>query len=614
VRTVGFIGLGTMGGPMCRHVVAKSGARVLAFDIDAEALRRCTDAGAIAARGVAELAAVADVIMTSLPMPSDVERVALGAGGIAEHTAPGTVYVDLSTSSPTLTRRIGAALDAKGVTMLDAPVSGLSTRAEAGTLAVMVGGDWTAFDAHRDLLETFGANVMHVGALGTATVAKLVNNLLGNCYMAAAAEGLMLGAASGLDPARLDAAIQASSGNSLGYRVLADRAFTRDFTPQFALDLAYKDTHLALELANELGVPVPLTAQVHNLMRMARGLGLGALDCSAVIKVYETTQGRELGVPGDRPASGNGKAAQGGAARTTVGFIGLGAMGGPICRNIAARSGARVVAYDPDLVALGGCLVAGAETTPGVEDLVAMSDIVLTSLPTPADVEQVALGPGGIAESASPGTVYVDLTTNAPSVARRVAAELERQGITMLDAPVTGGPAGAEAGTLALMAGGDPRMLDRLRWLFETFTAQVIHVGSIGSGCTAKLTTQLLSLCNAAAAAEAFMLGVAAGIEPRTLDEVVRNSSGDSIAFRALSDNVLSGDFTARFALDLADKDIRLGQQMADELGVPTPLGAALQTVLRLARGMGLGRLDATAMAHFYETVLQRPLLSRAEL
>jgi 3-hydroxyisobutyrate dehydrogenase-like beta-hydroxyacid dehydrogenase len=293
--TVGFVGLGRMGGHICRNIVRKSGEDVVVFDLEPAAIAACTSVGATDAHSVADLAARADVIFTSLPRPADVEAVALGPGGIAEAARAGTVYFDLTTNSPAVARRVAAELAAKGITMLDAPVSGSPSGAEAGTLSVMVGGDAATFERHLPLLRSFGSSPILVGELGSGLVAKLVNNLLALCGVVAAAEGLMLGASAGVDPARLDEAIRASSGDSIAYRALADRALSGDYSPAFALDLAYKDIHLALELADELSVPAPMGSSVHNLMRMARGLGFGADDPTSVMRVYETTQRRPLG-------------------------------------------------------------------------------------------------------------------------------------------------------------------------------------------------------------------------------------------------------------------------------------------------------------------------------
>jgi 3-hydroxyisobutyrate dehydrogenase-like beta-hydroxyacid dehydrogenase len=255
------------------------------------------DAGAEQAPDLAALASGSEVIFSSLPMPHHVESVVLGPGGIAASARPGTVYFDLSTSAPDLTQRLAETLADTGVTMLDAPVSGSPPGAEAGTLAVMVGGDEAAFDAHRPLLECFGANVVHLGPVGSGLVAKLTNNLIAMCGVATACEGLMLGVSAGLDATRLDQVIRSASGDSIAYRALADRALSGDFTPGFTLDLSYKDIHLALELADRLSVPLPMGASLHNLMRMARGLGLGDHDPTAMVRVYETLLKRDLSAP-----------------------------------------------------------------------------------------------------------------------------------------------------------------------------------------------------------------------------------------------------------------------------------------------------------------------------
>jgi 3-hydroxyisobutyrate dehydrogenase-like beta-hydroxyacid dehydrogenase len=294
VNTIGFIGLGRMGGPMCRHLVRKSGARVLVFDPSPAAVAACVEEGAQEASDLAALASSSEVIFSSLPMPHDVESVVLGPGGIAASARPGTVYIDLSTSAPDLAQRLAETLAETRVTMLDAPVSGSPPGAEAGTLAVMVGGDESAFEAHRPLLECFGAHIIHLGPVGSGLVAKLTNNLIALCGVATACEALMLGVSAGLDARRLDRVIRSASGDSIAYRALADRALSGDYTPSFTLDLSYKDIHLALELADRLSVPLPMGTSLHNLMRMARGLGLGDNDPTAMVRVYETLLQRDV--------------------------------------------------------------------------------------------------------------------------------------------------------------------------------------------------------------------------------------------------------------------------------------------------------------------------------
>ena len=201
---VGFIGVGNMGGPMCRNIVKRSNHQVTVFDLNAAAVKTCTDLGATAAKSIAEVTKGADVVMTSLPMPKDVEAVTLGDNGILATIAKGQTYIDLSTNAPSMVKKIGAAMAAKGIAMLDAPVSGGTVGAEAATIAIMVGGDKKVFDDALPVLQSFSANVIHMGELGTGTVAKLVNNMLAFCNAAAAAEGLMLGVTAGLDPEEAD--------------------------------------------------------------------------------------------------------------------------------------------------------------------------------------------------------------------------------------------------------------------------------------------------------------------------------------------------------------------------------------------------------------------------
>jgi len=291
---VGFIGVGNMGGPMCRNIVKRSNHQVTVFDLNPAALKACTDVGASAAKSIADVTQGADVVMTSLPMPRDVEAVALGDGGILASISKGQTYIDLSTNAPSMVKKVGAAMAAIGIAMLDAPVSGGTVGAEAATIAIMVGGDRKVFDDALPVLQSFSANVIHMGGLGTGTVAKLVNNMMAFCNAAAAAEGLMLGVSAGLDPAKLIQVVSNSSGNSNAFKSFSERALSGKLEPSFALNLAYKDLHLALELGDELGVPLQQGAATHNLQRMARGMGFGPDDSSSVLRVYETVLGRKI--------------------------------------------------------------------------------------------------------------------------------------------------------------------------------------------------------------------------------------------------------------------------------------------------------------------------------
>jgi 3-hydroxyisobutyrate dehydrogenase-like beta-hydroxyacid dehydrogenase len=285
-----------------------------------------------------------------------------------------------------------------------------------------------------------------------------------------------------------------------------------------------------------------------------------------------------------------------------IGFIGVGNMGGPMCRNIIKNTNHEVVVFDRNPAAMAAC--AGAAASASVAALAAACDVVFTSLPIPAVVEEVVLGPDGVAASMRPGTVFIDLSTNAPSTAQRLHAALAARGVAMLEAPVSGGVARALEGSITIMVGGDAAIFEAQRPVLASFSGAVIHVGAVGMGSTAKLINNMLAFANMATAAEGLMMGVAAGIDLAKLAEVVMGSSGASASFKSMTTRALTGDFKASFALDLAHKDIRLAQQLADETGVPSPMGAATLNLMRMARGLGLGGADVTAMIAVYEKAL----------
>ena len=291
---VGFIGVGNMGGPMCRNIIRNTNHEVVVFDLSPDAVKACTDLGASSATSVADVASRCDVVITSLPIPRIVEEVTLGAGGIAENAKPGTVFIDLSTNSPATAKRVNEGMKAKGIPMLEAPVSGGTSRATDGTIVIMVGGDEKIFEQNLPLLKSFSGEVIHIGEIGYGSTAKLINNMLAFCNSAAAAEALMIGKRSGIDLKKLDAVIRNASGMSSGYANLSTKVLAGDYKASFALNLAHKDLRLALEMADELGVPGLIAPQVMNLMRMARGMGLGDSDSAAIMRVYETALGEDV--------------------------------------------------------------------------------------------------------------------------------------------------------------------------------------------------------------------------------------------------------------------------------------------------------------------------------
>jgi 3-hydroxyisobutyrate dehydrogenase len=299
MKPIAFIGLGNMGLPMVANLI-KAGHRVHAADVRSEAVEAATAQGAVAARSAADATRQAEVVITMVPNSPEVEVAYLGPGGVLEGARRGQIVIDMSTIDPATTRKVGARLDAAGVRMLDAPVSGGVPGAVAGTLTIMVGGDPDVFAEARPILGLMGKNVVHVGPLGSGEVAKICNNLLAGVSMVAAAEAFTIGIRAGVDPKILHEVIRTSSGNCWALEhncpvpgLVPKSASNRDFAPGFMTDLMAKDLSLARAAARDLGVPCFTGALAHDLYMLASRHGLGRRDFSSVIQLLTASEGEE---------------------------------------------------------------------------------------------------------------------------------------------------------------------------------------------------------------------------------------------------------------------------------------------------------------------------------
>jgi 3-hydroxyisobutyrate dehydrogenase len=290
---VGFIGLGHMGQHMARHV-AEAGFDLAAYDLRADAIAQLVQTPrARRASSVAEAASSAEIVFTSLPGPPEVESVVSGPDGLLESMQPGSVYVDLSSNSPATVRKLSAAFAERGISMLDAPVAGGVTGAEAGTLSVMVGGDQATFERVRPVLSAIGTKLFFCGPSGNGAIVKLCNNLSSQAQIAAAGEILSLGVKAGVELDILATAIGASTGTC---RAIVDtfpkQLFRRKFEePGFSSILSAKDTHLAIELAHELGVPMPIGEIVERDKQEALRRGWGPLSPDVFVRLQEERAG-----------------------------------------------------------------------------------------------------------------------------------------------------------------------------------------------------------------------------------------------------------------------------------------------------------------------------------
>ncbi|MCB0247113.1 MAG: NAD(P)-dependent oxidoreductase [Anaerolineae bacterium] len=290
---IGFIGLGIMGRGMAANIL-KAGFPLTVWNRTPERTEALAAAGAAVAATPAALAAASDIVITCVSDTPDVQAVILGEDGVLRGAQSGSLVIDMSTISPAVTQEIAAALSARGVAMLDAPVSGGSEGAARGTLSIMVGGAVEALERAMPVLQTMGQRITHVGSTGAGQTVKLVNQVIvvGNCL--AMAEGLMLAQAGGVD---LEKALEAVSGGAAGSWMLSNRGpqiLARDWRPGFTIDLQQKDLRLVLEAADAVGTPVPGTALVFQLYRTLEARGLGGDGNHALIKALEALAGFEV--------------------------------------------------------------------------------------------------------------------------------------------------------------------------------------------------------------------------------------------------------------------------------------------------------------------------------
>jgi 3-hydroxyisobutyrate dehydrogenase len=288
---IGFVGIGNMGLPMVANLL-RAGYPVEVHDLRPEAVEAARSRGAAVAGSTAESAGRVEVLITMLPNSPEVEHAYLGPRGVLEGARSGLVCIDMSTIDPAATRRIGERLAGKSVRMLDAPVSGAVPRAVEGTLTIMVGGDADLVQSVRPILATMGANVIHVGPLGSGEVAKICNNLVAGVSMIAVAEAFTLGIRAGVDPRVLHEVIGKSSGNCWALEhncpvpgLVPKAASTRGYAAGFMTDLMAKDLALARAVARDLGATCFTGALAHELYTLASRHGFGRKDFSSVIQL-----------------------------------------------------------------------------------------------------------------------------------------------------------------------------------------------------------------------------------------------------------------------------------------------------------------------------------------
>ena len=277
-----------------------------------------------------------------------------------------------------------------------------------------------------------------------------------------------------------------------------------------------------------------------------------------------------------------------------IGFVGLGMMGLPMAQNLV-DAGYRVTVFDLDDSSVAKAEGFGASSATSAADTASKSDIVITMVPDSSQVEEVIAGPDGILEGISAGSVVIDMSTIAPETGRKMAKLLEAKDVNFVDAPVTGGVDGAEAGSLAILVGGNAEAFERALPVLNVLGGNVVHMGPVGSGHTTKIANQLIGVATLAGMSEAFVLAKKAGLDMQLFYDAVKNGAGRSWALDTLGPKILKGDFSPGFMVKHMQKDLRLAGDLAAETGTSIPTTSLIAQLYRSVQADGP---EATSQGH----------------
>lgn len=287
-----------------------------------------------------------------------------------------------------------------------------------------------------------------------------------------------------------------------------------------------------------------------------------------------------------------------------VGFVGLGIMGRPMCKNIL-KAGYEVIAFDPFAKeALDDVVSCGAIRGESNADVASKSDVVITMVPNSPHVRAAVLGPNGVLEGAKEGLTIIDMSSIAPLESKAIAEECAKHGVTMIDAPVSGGEPKAIDGTLSIMCGGSKETFDKFYDLLKVMGASAVHCGDVnGAGNTVKLANQIIVAVNIAACAEAYSLATMAGVDPNKVFEAIRGGLAGSTVMNAKVPMMIAGDFKPGFRIDLHIKDLNNALDTGHGLGTPMVLTAQVQEMLQWLHNNGSGSEDHSAILRYYEKI-----------
>lgn len=571
---IGYIGLGAMGGALALRLLETHPLTV--WDINAAAVAAFEQKGAKVAPTAMDLAAQCDVVFLCLPRSSDVRKALFSPGGLAEGLSAGKLVIDQTSGVPGETRAMAQTLAERGILMIDAPVSGGIAGAKAGTIALMASGTDEAYAKALPVMQSISPNVFRCGSrVGDGQAMKALNNLLSAGGRLMTLEIVAMGRKMGLSLACIIDVINKGSGRNRTSRVMLPDMLSGKKTPtSFTMSLMLKDLNQVAQLGMDNGVPMPLTNAVRGLMQTGVSTLGNDAQLDRIVDVIESQVGVRIADASaqapDLPASGDGKSLR-------VGYVGLGAMGGALTRRLMLSRSMTV--FDANRQSVDTLAGEGATAAADLPALARECDVIFVCVPTSAIVREVVFGKGGLAEGLSAGKIIVDQTTGDPSITRGIAADLQKIGVPLVDAPVSGGPRGAVAGTIAIMCGGPVDAFAKVLPVLAEISPNWVYCGDTGNGHAAKLINNAVASTNRLLTYEAAALGVRQGLTLADMATVINKSTGWSGATERILPTLSEGKATSDFQLALMAKDLKLAARMGMDAGAPLTIAGAARGI-----------------------------------
>ncbi|UVH60537.1 NAD(P)-dependent oxidoreductase [Variovorax paradoxus] len=597
---IGYVGLGALGKELARRFLQAH--ELCVWDIDAAAVAELEKQGATGATSAAEVARRCDVVLLCLPRSSDVRQAILGSDGLAEGLSVGQLVIDQTSGSPSEMREIAQQLMQRGIAVLDAVVSASPQTVSQGSAILMVGGATEVYERALPVLREISPAINHCGRhVGDGQAMKLINDAMEAGCRLGTLELVAMGTKAGLALECMTEVLNKGGGrNRTTEQVLPAIAQGRSST-SFPLSTTLQSINQAVSLAMEMGTPMPVTSVVRGLLQAGANMLGASASIEDVIGLIELMAGTRLTQPVEIARSNEPVATRSEFRPLTVGYVGLGAMGGALARRLSLSMPLQV--FDADAQAMQRH---AREEMTAAADLPALArscDVILLCLPTSAIARQALFGPSGLVAGLSAGKIIVDQTSGDPAETRRLAAELRALGVSMVDAPVSGGPSGAAAGTIAIMTGGAPAAVARVRPVLAAISSNIVHCGDIGNGHTVKLVNNGVSSLCRLVTYECVAAGMKYGLRLQDMAEVLNKSSGWSVPSQKLLPALVAGKSAANFQLQLMVKDLRLAAGLGMTFGVPMTISNVVRNLFEVAVNRYGRTANIEMMASLYESM-----------